>query len=73
MPAFLFWVKSSYSAPFNFKFSWQDDVVKKRVSGMVCLENEWNFILYREHSEQNQLDGKIQMLGKTVTDDSRAI
>lgn len=69
MPAFLFWVKSSYSAPFNFKFSWQDDVVKKG-------SQEWfvkNFILYREHSEQNQLDGKIQMLGKTVTDDSRAI
>lgn len=40
---------------------------------MVRLENEWNFILYREHSEQNQLDGKIQMLGKTVTDDSGAI
>lgn len=70
-----FWVKARYP---NLKFSWRDDVrgeekvsgmVLWKLSGIVFLDMNFN----SERSEENQQGRKIQMLGKTLTDDSRAI
>lgn len=40
-----------------------------KLSGIVFLDMNFN----SERSEENQQGRKIQMLGKTLTDDSRAV